>query len=99
MDIIDMFDVEEKVEIVASKRSRGYFRHHRERTINRRTKTAKALMWGSQVSGMYAKGKVPWDGKSARWKPELGPKWSDVKKLKSDQSDLLNMDFDTAEGF
>lgn len=39
-------------------RSRAYFRHHRKRVIQRRTKIAKYSGWQSRFTGYFAKGKV-----------------------------------------
>ncbi len=39
-------------------RSRTYYRHHRKRVIQRKTKIAKQIGWHSRFTGYFAKGKV-----------------------------------------
>ncbi|MFC0413889.1 DUF2691 family protein [Cytobacillus solani] len=39
-------------------RSRSYYRHHRNRVIQRKIKIAKQLEWQSRFTGYFAKGKV-----------------------------------------
>lgn len=39
-------------------RSRAYYRHHRNRVIQRKTKIAKHTGWYSPFTGYFAKGKV-----------------------------------------
>ena len=39
-------------------RSRAYYRHHRNRVIQRKTKIAKQIGWHSRFSGFFAKGKI-----------------------------------------
>lgn len=39
-------------------RKRAYYRHHRKRVIQRKTKIAKQTGWHSRFDGYFAKGKV-----------------------------------------
>ncbi|MBP2243267.1 hypothetical protein J2Z40_003866 [Cytobacillus eiseniae] len=39
-------------------RSRAYYRHHRKRVIQRKSKIAKQLGWHSRFTGSFAKGKI-----------------------------------------
>ncbi|WP_240620356.1 hypothetical protein [Peribacillus acanthi] len=39
-------------------RSRAYYRHHRNRVIQRKTKIAEQTGWQSRFTGYFAKGKV-----------------------------------------
>lgn len=39
-------------------RSRSYYRHHRNRVIQRKTKIAKQIGWHSRSTGYFAKGKI-----------------------------------------
>ncbi|MED3552549.1 hypothetical protein [Cytobacillus praedii] len=39
-------------------RNRAYYRHHRNRVIQRKTKIAKQFGWHSRFTGYFAKGKV-----------------------------------------
>ena len=39
-------------------RSRDYYRHHRNRVIQRKIKIAKQIGWHSRFTGYFAKGKI-----------------------------------------
>ncbi|AMO87007.1 hypothetical protein ABHM95_06220 [Solibacillus isronensis] len=39
-------------------RSRTYYRHHRKRVIQRKTKIAEQIGWHARFTGYFAKGKI-----------------------------------------
>ena len=57
------------MEIDMENRSRAYYRHHRERCINRKKKIAKSY-WNYKFDGQYSKGKIHcscWMCSGKRW--------------------------------
>lgn len=63
------------------KRNRAYYRHHRRRVIQRKSRLAKQLGWHEKFAGKFAKGKIHCSCSYCREKTwELGLPKSDFVK-------------------
>lgn len=63
-------------------RTRSYYRHHRRRVIQRKSRFAKQLGWHAKFTGEFAKGKIHCSCYYCRMKSrEIGWSKSDLVKL------------------
>ena len=77
----------------SSNRTQAYYRHHRKRVIQRKSKLAKLLGWHGKCVGKFAKGKIHCSCSYCRKKTrEMGFPKSELTKLEC-MDDMVDSDF------